>query len=160
MLGHLVSSKGLEVDKAKVEVIQDLALPKSIRELKSFVGHVGFYRRFTQDFPKVSKPLTSLLCKEKDFIIEEEGKHAFMQLKQALVEAPILQSPNWDLPFEIMCDASDFAVGAVLRQQIDKKPTAICYVSKTLADTQLNYTTTEKELLACVFALEKFRPYI
>ena len=83
-----------------------------------------------------------------------------MQLKQALVEAPILQSPNWDLPFEIMCDASDFAVGAVLGQRIDKKPTAICYASKTLADAQLNYITTEKELLAAVFALEKFRPYI
>ena len=160
VLGHLVSSKRLEVDKAKVEVIQDLALPTSIRELRSFLGHVGFYRRFIQDFAKVSKPLTSLLCKEKDFIIEEEGKHAFMQLKQALVEAPILQSPNWDLPFEIMCDASDFAVAAVLGQRIDKKPTAICYASKTLADAQLNYTTTEKELLAVVFALEKFRPYI
>ena len=160
MLGHLVSSKGLEVDKAKVEVIQDLALPKSIRELRSFLGYVGFYRRFIQDFAKVSKPLTSLLCKEKYFIIDEEGKHAFMQLKQALVEAPILQSPNWDLPFEIMCDASDFAVGAVLGQQIDKKPTAICYASKTLANAQLNYTTTEKELLAVVFVLEKFRPFI
>ena len=160
MLGRLVSSKGLEVDKAKVEVIEDLALSKSIRELRSFLGHVGFYRRFIHDFAKLSKPLTSLLCKEKDFIIEEEGKHAFMQLKQALVEAPILHSANWDLPFEIICDASDFAVGVVLGQRIDKKPTAICYASKTLADTQLNYTTTEKELLAVVFALEKFRPYI
>ena len=83
-----------------------------------------------------------------------------MQLKQSLVEAPILQSPNWDLPFEIMCDASDFAVDAVLGQRIDKKPTVICYTSKTLADTQLNYTTTEKEFLAVVFALEKFRPYV
>ena len=83
-----------------------------------------------------------------------------MHLKQALVQALILQSLNWDLPFEIMCDASDFAVGAVLGQRIDKKPTAICYASKTLADTQLNYTTTEKELLVVVFALEKFRPYI
>ena len=160
VLGHLVSSKGLEVDKAKVELIEDLALPKSIRELRSFLGHVGFYRSFIQDFAKVSKPLTSLLCKEKDFIIEEEGKHAFMQLKQALVEAPILQSPNWDLPFEIMCDASDFAVGAVFGQRIDKKPTVICYASKMLADAQLNYSTTEKELLAVVFSLEKFRPYI
>ena len=83
-----------------------------------------------------------------------------MQLKQALVEAPILQSPNWDLPYEIMCDASDFAVGAVLGQRIDKNPTVICYASKTLVDAQLNYTTTEKDLLAVVFALEKFRPYI
>ena len=156
----LVSSKGLDVDKAKVDVIQDLALPKSIRELRSFLGHVGFYRHFIQDFAKVSKPLTSLVCKEKNFIIEKEGKHGFMQLKQSLVEAPILQSPDWDLPFEIMCDTSDFAVGAVLGQRIDKKLAAICYASNTLADAQLNYTTTEKELLAVVFALEKFRPYI
>ena len=97
---------------------------------------------------------------EKEFIIEEEGKHAFMQLKQALVEASILESPNWDFPFEIMYDASDFAVGAVLGQRIDRKPTAICYVNKTLVDAQLNYMTTEKELLAVFFALEKFRPYI
>ena len=101
VLGHLVSSKGLDVDKAKVEVTQ---------ELRSFLGHFGFYRRFIKDFAKVLKPLTFLLCKEKDLIIEEEGKHAFIQLKQSLVEAPILQSPNWDLPFEIMCDASNFAV--------------------------------------------------
>ena len=81
-------------------------------------------------------------------------------LKLALIEVPILQSPNWDLPFEIMCDASNYAIGAVLGQQIDKKPTTIWYASKTLAEAQINYTTTEKELLAVVYALEKFRPYI
>ena len=81
-------------------------------------------------------------------------------LKLALIEAPILQSPNWDLPFKIMCDTSDYVVGAVLGQWIDKKPTAIWYVSKTLAEAQLNYTTMKKELLAVVYALEKFRPYI
>ena len=160
VLGHLVSSKGLELDKAKVELIQDLALPKSIRDFRSFLGHVGFYCRFIQDFAKVSKPLTSLLCKEKDFIIKEEGKNAFMQMKRSLVEAPILKSPNWDLPFNIMCDALDFVVGTVLGQRIDKKPTSICYASKILADAQLNCTTTEKELLAVLFALEKFRPYV
>ena len=81
-------------------------------------------------------------------------------LKQALIEAPILQSPNWDLPFEIMCDASDYAVGAVLGQRLEKKPTAICYASKTLIEAQIHYTTTEKEFLAVVYALEKFWSYI
>ena len=76
------------------------------------------------------------------------------------MEAPILQSPNWDLPFEIMCDASNSTVGAILGQQIDKKLTVICYASKTLADIQLNYTSTGKELLAVIFAVEKFRPYV
>ena len=106
------------------------------------------------------KLLTTLLCKDKDFFIDKEGKRAFDMLKLTLIEAPIQQSLNWDLPFEIMCDASDYAVGAVLGQRIDKKPTAIWYASKTLAEAQMNYMTMEKELLAVVYALEKFRPYI
>ena len=160
VLGHIVSGKGLEVDKAKIEVIQNLPLPSTVKDLTSFLGHVSYYRRFIQDFAKVSKPLTTLLCKDKDLIIDEEGKRAFTMLKQALIEAPILQSPNWDLPFEIMCDASDYAVGAVLGQRLDKEPTTICYASKTLIEAQINYTTMEKELLAVVYALEKFWPYI
>ena len=160
MLRHIVLGKGLEVDKAKIEVIQNLPPLGTVRDLRSFLRHVGFYRRFIQDFVKVSRPLTTLLCKDKDFIMDEEGKCTFVILKQALIEALILQSPNWDLPFEIMCDALDYAVGAVLGQRLDKKPTAIWYASKTLVETQINYTTTMKELLAVVYALEKFRPYI
>ena len=158
VLVHLVSGKGLEVDKAKIEVIQNFPLPTTLRDLRSFLEHVGFYRRFIRDFAKVSKPLTTLLCKDKDFFIDKEGERAFEMLKLALIEAPILKSPNWDLPFKIMCDASDYIVGAVLGQRIYKKPTAIWYASKTLSEAQLNYRTTEKELLAVVYALEKFRP--
>ena len=160
VLEDIVSSKGLEVDKSRIEFIQNLPLPSTVRDLRSFLGHVGFNRRFIQDFAKVSKPLTALLLKDKDFIIDEEGKRAFKMLKQGLIEAPILQSFNWDLPFKIMCDASDYAVGAVLGQRLDKKPTTICYASKTLIEAQINYTTTEKELKAVVYALGKFRPYI
>ena len=80
-------------------------------------------------------------------------------LKLTLIKVPILQSLNWGLPFEIMCDASDYAIGAVLGHRIDKKPIAIWYASKTLAEAQMNYTTIKKELLAAVYALEKFRPY-
>ena len=156
MLGDIVMGKGLELDKAKIEVIQNLPLLGTVRDLRSFLGHVGFYRRFIQDFAKVSKPLTTLLCKGKAFIIDEEGKHPFMMLKQALIGAPILQRPNWDLPFQITCDALDYVVGAVLGQRLDKKPTAICYASKTLIEAQINNTTTEKKLLAVVYALEKF----
>ena len=93
-------------------------------------------------------------------MFDEKCQEAFKILKEKLVEAPILQPPNWSLPFEIMCDASDYAVGAVLGQRVDKKPVAIYYASKTLSDAQLNYTTTEKELLAVVYALDKFRAYI
>ena len=134
VIGHIISGKGLEVDKAKIEVIQNVPLPCTIRDLRSFLGHVGFYHWFTQDFEKVSKPLTTLLCKDKDIIISKEGKRAFTILKQALIEAPILQSPNWDLPFEIMCDASDYAVGAILGQCLEEKTMAICYASKTTVE--------------------------
>ena len=160
VLGHIVSGKGLEVDKAKTKVIQNLPLPGPVRDLWSFLGHAGFYQRFISDLAKVSKPLTTLLSNDKDFIIDEEGKRAFTMLKQALIKAPILQSPNWDLPFEIMCDALDYAVGVVLGQRLDKKLVPIWYTSKTLIEAWINYTTTKKELLAVVYALEKFRPYI
>ena len=109
---------------------------------------------------KVSKTLTTLLCKDKNFIIEEEGKRTFVMLKHVVIEAPILQSPKWDLPFEIMCKTSDYQVGAVLGQRLEKKPMAICYASKTLFEAQINYMTTENELLAVVYALERFRSYI
>ena len=160
MLGHLVLGKGLEVDKAKTEVIQNLPLRAILRDLWSFLGHVCFYRRFIKDFAKVSKPLTTLLCKDKDLFIDKEGERAFELLKTALIETPILHSPNWDLPFKIFCDVLDYAVGAVLGQRIEKKLTTIWYVSKTLVEAQMNHTTTEKELLTVVYALEKFRPYI
>ena len=104
--------------------------------------------------------LITLFYKDQDFFIDKEGERTFEMLKLALIEAPILHSPNWDLPFEIMCDASDYAVGAVLGHRIENKPTAIWYASKTLAEAQMNYMTTEKEILAVVYALEKFRPYI
>ena len=160
VLGHMVSGKGLEVEKAKIEVIQNLPLPSTLQDLRKFLGHVGVYQRFIKDFAKFSKPLTTLLCKDKDFIIDEEGKCAFVMLKQALIEASILQSPNWDLPFEIMCNTSNYVVGVVLGQRLDKKPTAICYGSKTIIKSQINYTTKQKEILAVVYALEKFWPYI
>ena len=94
VLGHIVSGKGLEVEKAKIEVIQNLPLPSTVKDLRSFLGHVGFYRRFIQDFAKVSKPLITLLYKDKDFIIDEEGKRAFMMLKQALIDTRILNLEN------------------------------------------------------------------
>ena len=97
---------------------------------------------------------------DKDFIIDKEVECVFKMLKQALIKVAILQSSNWDLPFDFMCNASNYAVGAILGQRIEKKPTAISYASKTLAEAQMNYTTMEKQIFALVYALEKFRPYI
>jgi hypothetical protein len=100
------------------------------------------------------------LAKDAPFIFSDECHESFQILKKALISAPIIQPPDWNIPFEIMCDASDFAVGAVLGQTKDKKHNAISYASKTLSGPQLNYTTTEKEMLAVVFSIDKFRSYL
>jgi hypothetical protein len=94
------------------------------------------------------------------FVFDDDCKEAFEIHKKDLITAPIVQPPDWNLPFEIMCDASDFAVGAVLGQRVDKKFNVIHYASKTLDAAQKNYAITEKEFLAVVFACDKFRPYI
>ncbi|CAN6476394.1 unnamed protein product [Victoria cruziana] len=150
----------MEVDRAKVASIAQLAIPTCTKDIRSFLGHAGFYRRFIQDFSKIAKPLCNLLSKDQPFIFDEKCLRAFIVIKEALISAPILRGPDWTLPFEIMCDASDYAVGAVLGQRVDKKPVVIYYASHSLMDAQLNYTTTEKELLAVVYALEKFRSYL
>ncbi|GJV91335.1 reverse transcriptase domain-containing protein [Tanacetum coccineum] len=160
VLGHKISKNGLEVDKAKVEVIAKLPYPISVKGVRSFLGHAGFYRRFIQDFSKIARPMTHLLEKETPFIFSDECKQAFDELRKKLIESPILVVPNWDYDFEIMCDASDFALGAVLGQRKDKHFHPIHYASKTMTGAQLHYTTTEKEMLAVVYALEKFRPYL
>ena len=127
---------------------------------RSFLGHAGFYRRFIRDFSKVDLPLSNLLQKEVEFDFNDKCKEAFDCLKRALTTTPIIQAPDWTAPFELMCDASNYALGAVLAQKIDKLPRVIYYASRTLDAAQANYTTTEKELLAIVFALEKFRSYL
>ena len=140
-------------------MISNLPPPRSIKEIRSFLGHAGFYRRFIKDFSKISRPLCNLLAKDAPFVFDDECLYAFKRLKTELTSAPIIQPPNWKVPFEIMCDASDYAIGAVLGQRVGKVPHVIYYASKTLNDAQMNYSTTEKELLAIVFALDKFRSY-
>ncbi|GJT64676.1 reverse transcriptase domain-containing protein [Tanacetum coccineum] len=160
VLGHKISKSGIEVDKAKVDVIAKLPHPTTVKGIRSFLGHAGFYRRFIQDFSKIARPMTHLLEKETPFIFSKECIEAFETLKMKLTQAPILVAPDWDLPFEIMCDASDFAVGAVLGQRKTKHFQPIHYASKTMTEAQAHYTTTEKELLAVVYAFEKFWPYL
>ncbi|XP_010667188.1 uncharacterized protein LOC104884262 [Beta vulgaris subsp. vulgaris] len=136
VLGHVVSSRGIEVDKAKIDVIQSLPYPISVCEVRYFLGHAGFYRRFIKDFSKVVD-----------------------SLKEKLTSALVIQAPIWSLPFEIMCDASDYAVGAVLSQKSGRVSHVIHYASMTLNRAQRNYSTTKKEMIAVVFAIEKFRSY-
>jgi hypothetical protein len=160
ILGHRVSVKGIEVDRAKIETIENLLPPTSVKGIRSFLGHAGFYRRFIKDFSKISKPLCNLLEKDVSFNFDKACHEAFVILKQKLISAPVIIAPDWNKPFELMCDASDFAIGAVLGQRRDRIFYAIYYASKTLTDAQLNYTTTEKELLAVVYAFDKFRSYL
>ena len=121
VLGHIISEKGIEVDKSKIDIVRHLPTPTSVREVRSFLGHAGFYRRFIQDFSRIARPLTLLLQKDVPFEFDEKCKKAFENLKTLLTSAPVMQPPDWTLPFELMCDASDYAVGAVLGQRRDKK---------------------------------------
>ncbi|RDX97981.1 Retrovirus-related Pol polyprotein, partial [Mucuna pruriens] len=129
VLGHLVSARGIEFDKAKIDVISSLPNPASVWE----------------DF---------------DFIFDQSCVDAFQELKKRLTSAPILQAPNWELLFELMCDASNSTLGAVLGQRVGKKLHIIAYAFQTMDAAQVNYTTNEKELLAIMFALDKFRLYL
>ncbi|GJW26772.1 reverse transcriptase domain-containing protein [Tanacetum coccineum] len=160
VLGHKISKSGIEVDRAKVDVIAKLPHPTTVKGVRSFLGHAGFYRRFIQDFSKIARPMTHLLEKETPFVFSKDCIDAFETLKKKLTEAPILVVPDWNLPFELMCDASDFAIGAVLGQRKMKHFQPIHYASKTMTEAQIHYTTTEKEMLAVVYAFEKFRPYL
>nr|GFB65457.1 reverse transcriptase domain-containing protein [Tanacetum cinerariifolium] len=160
VLGHKISKKGIEVDKAKIEVISKLPHPKTVKGIHSFLGHAGFYRRFIKDFSKISRPMTHLLEKNSPFIFSNDCIQAFKTFKDKLTEAPILIAPNWDQPFKLMCDASNYAVGAVLGKRIEKNFRPIHYASKTMNQAETNYTTTDKEMLAVVYAFEKFRSYL
>nr|GEX08036.1 reverse transcriptase domain-containing protein [Tanacetum cinerariifolium] len=160
VLSHKISKNRIEVDKAKVDVIAKLPHPTTVKGIHSFLGHAGFYRRFIKDFSKIARPMTRLLEKDTSFLFSKECVEAFQTLKRKLTEAPILIAPDWDLPFEIMYDASDFAIGAILGQRQENHFRPIHYASKTMAEAESNYTTTEKEMLAVVYAFEKFRSYL
>ena len=160
VLGHKISASGIEVDQSKVSIIKTLAPPTTVKGVRSFLRHAGFYRRFIKDFSKIARPLCRLLEKDTRFDFDDSCKAAFKEIKIKLVEAPIMAAPEWDQGFEIMCDASDFAMGAVLGQGREKIFRTIYYASRTFNEAQENYSTTEKEMLAVVFACEKFRQYI
>nr|GEZ48885.1 reverse transcriptase domain-containing protein [Tanacetum cinerariifolium] len=154
------SKNEIEVDKAIVDVIAKLPYPTTVKGIRVFLGYAGFYRRFIQAFSKIARSMTRLLEKDTPFFFSKECVEAFQTLKKKLTEALILVALNWDLPFELMCDASDFAIGVVLGQRKAKHFQPIHYASKTMTDVQAHYTTTEKELLAVMYAFEKFRPYL
>ena len=160
VLGHRISERRIEVDRAKVETIEKLLPPSSVKRIRIFLGHTGVYRRFIKAFSKIAKPLSNMLVQGAPFEFNDQCLQAFLFLKQKLVSAHIVVALDWNLPFELMCDVSDYAIGAVLGQKRDRTFQVNYYASRTLNDAQLNYATTEKELLAIVFTFDKFRPYL
>ncbi|GJU71841.1 reverse transcriptase domain-containing protein [Tanacetum coccineum] len=166
VLGDKISKSGIEVDKAKVNVIAKLPHPTSVKGIRSFLGHVGFYRRFIQDFSKIARPRTHLLEKDTSFIFSKECIESFNILMKKLTKALILVAPNWDLPFEIMCDASDYAVGAVLGQSVlyaFEKFWPYLVLSKTIVYTDhsaLKYLLAKQDakprLLRWILLLQEF----
>ena len=118
VLGHIISNKGIEVDPAKIYVISQLPYLSCVREVQSFLGYAGFYRRFIRDFSKVALPLSNLLQKEVQFDFNDKCKEAFHCLKRALTTTPIILAPDWIAPFELKCDASNYTLGVVLAQKI------------------------------------------
>eukprot|EP00253_Pinus_taeda_P035367 PITA_35367 len=160
VLGHIIPQQGLQVDPNKIAIIQRVPPPQKVRDVWSFLGLAGYYRRFIKDFSKLASPFFGLLGKDAEFIWTDNYQEALNDLKGKLVTAPILRGPNWALPFHIHTDALNNAIGVALRQVEEKLPYAIYFVSKNLSKAELNYIVTKKELLAIVHSLNKFRDYI
>ena len=136
VLGHMISAAGLEVDQAKVSIIRNQIPPTTVKGIRSFLRHAGFYRRFIIDFSLIARPLCRLLEKDTKFNFDESCQNSFEEIKSRLVEAPIMAKPDYNREFEIMCDASDFAIGAVLGQKAEKAFKAIYHASKTFNEAQ------------------------
>lgn len=159
-LGHLITPEGVKPNPEKVSCIQNFPQPKNPKEIKSFLGLAGYYRRFISNFAKLSKPLTRLLQKDVPFIFNQDCLDSFEELKNSLTSNPILIYPNFEEPFLLTTDASAFAIGAVLSQGHIGKDLPIAFASRTLCGAETKYSTIERELLAIVWAVKHFRPYL
>jgi hypothetical protein len=159
-LGHIITDKGVSPNPDKVKAVSQFPVPKNPKDVKSFLGLIGYYRRFIESFSKLTKPLTCLLKKDAAFHWNVEQQTAFNLLKEKLTTAPLLQYPDFSQPFIVTTDASNYAVGAVLSQGPIGKDKPIAFASRTLNRAEGNYATTEKELLAILFAVKTFRPYL
>jgi hypothetical protein len=155
-LGHVISKGGIAVDPGKVKDVLDWVVPQTVKEVRSFLGLVGYCRRFIENFSKIAKPLTSLLEKGVDFSWTDERQKAFEELKKRLTTVPVLTLPDQSKRFTLYCDASRDALGCVLMQE----GRVIAYVSRQLRRHELNYPTHDLELAAVVHALKIWRHYL
>lgn len=160
-LGMMISEEGIEVDQSKVTAIDSIAKPKELKQLQSFLGMTGFFRRFIEKYSHIAAPLNEMIKgQEKLLTWNEKADESFNLLKEAMKSAPILDTPQYDHPFVIECDSSDWCAGSVLMQYIDGQPKVISYFSAKYTAAQRKYSTTEKECLSVILSIEKFRPYI
>ena len=159
-LGHIISKEGVRPDPRKLKAVQDFPTPTTQKNIQQFLGLVGYYRRFVPDFTTKAKPLINLLGKGIKFKWTEEQDQSFKQLRNELCQQPILQYPDFSKPFIVTTDASDYAIGAVLSQGEIGNDLPIAYASRSLNKPEKNYSATEKECLAMVYAVRYFRPYI
>lgn len=159
-LGFLVNERGLQADPAKLEPVLTYPLPQNIKELRRFLGMMSWYRRFIPHLAELSTPLTDLLRKGVKWKWGEAQQTAFEKLRNHLVEPPVLGRPDFTLPFIIQTDASFSGLGAVLAQEVNGEEMVIAFASRTLTKAEQKYSATEKECLAVVWAIRKFRPYV
>ena len=159
-LGHIIGSDGVKPDPRKIEAITKFPQPRNAKNIKQFLGLVGYYRRFIPQFSKIAKPLTDLLKKDKPFSWQNAQADAFSTLQNYLCLEPILQYPDFTQPFILTTDASGYAIGGVLSQGKIGKDLPIAYVSRILNKAEQNYSTIEKECLAIVYCTHYFRPYL
>jgi hypothetical protein len=160
-LGHIITNKGVKPNPDKIKAVVNYPLPKTTKEIKAYLGLLGYYRRFIKDFAKIMKPLTKCLKKKAKININDpEYIKAFELGKTIITNHPILQYPDFNKPFILTTDASNVALGAVLSQGEIGSDKPIAYASRTLSDTEQKYSTIEKELLAIVWGVKYFRPYL
>ena len=159
-LGHVVTSEGVRPDENKIKAVVEFPTPKTQKDIKSFLGLAGYYRKFIADFSAIARPLTNLLKKENEWNWTEQEQASFDLLKFKLTNTPLLQYPDFSKPFILTTDASGYAIGAILSQGKLGQDKPVAYASRTLNKAELNYATVEKELLAIVWACKHFRPYL
>ena len=159
-LGHIITENGILPEPTKLDAVNKFPVPKNVKGIQSFIGLAGYYRRFIDNFSKIARPLTKLTKKDEKFSWSTEQQNAFETLKNKLTTAPVLQYPNFEQEFIVTSDASDYAIGAVLSQGTVGQDRPIAYASRVLSRAEKNYSTTEKELLAIVWAVKHFRPYL
>lgn len=159
-LGHLITKEGIQPDPGKINCVENFPVPKNTKDIKSFLGLVGYYRKFIEGFAEIAKPLTKLLRKKSYFNWTEDCEQSFKKLKEILINPPLLQYPNFEETFNITTDASSFALGAILSQGKIPNDKPVAYAGRVLNEAETRYSTIEQEMLAIIWGVKHFRPYL